>query len=47
MTEGNKDKIKVELKIPGRYNVYNALCAASIVIEGLDFEIIKAGLEDV
>lgn len=42
------EKIHINLCIPGRYNVYNALCSAGACInEGISLESIKLGLEDV
>lgn len=38
----------INLKIPGKYNVYNALCSASACInEGISLEAVKRGLEQV
>ena len=44
-----KDKsIHISLCLPGKYNVYNALCSAGACIgEGISLEVIKAGLESV
>jgi UDP-N-acetylmuramoyl-L-alanyl-D-glutamate--2,6-diaminopimelate ligase len=40
--------ININLKIPGRYNVYNSLCSAAACInEGIELEVIKRGLEQV
>jgi UDP-N-acetylmuramoyl-L-alanyl-D-glutamate--2,6-diaminopimelate ligase len=42
------ESISVNLKIPGKYNVYNALCSAAACLnEGIAPEIIKRGLEQV
>ncbi|GLC32389.1 UDP-N-acetylmuramoyl-L-alanyl-D-glutamate--2,6-diaminopimelate ligase [Clostridium omnivorum] len=42
------DSIKVNLNLPGRYNIYNALgSAAACLNEGVSLEHIKAGLEKV
>jgi UDP-N-acetylmuramoyl-L-alanyl-D-glutamate--2,6-diaminopimelate ligase len=42
------DYIHIQLSIPGRYNVYNALCSAGACIkEGISLEKIKEGLEKV
>lgn len=42
------DKVQISLPLPGRFNVYNALAAASACIkEGLSLKDIKAGLESV
>lgn len=39
---------KISLKIPGRYNVYNALCSAAVCFnEGINFDSVKEGLEKV
>lgn len=41
-------KIHINLSIPGRYNVYNALCsAAACLSEGISLEDVKKGLENV
>jgi UDP-N-acetylmuramoyl-L-alanyl-D-glutamate--2,6-diaminopimelate ligase len=38
----------INLMIPGKYNVYNALCAASACLtQGINFEAIRQGLENV
>lgn len=44
-----KDKsIHINLCLPGKYNVYNALCSAGACIgEGISLEVIKEGLENV
>ncbi len=43
-----EEKIHINLCIPGRYNVYNALCSAGACIsEGISLKSIKLGLEDV
>ncbi|WP_461204320.1 UDP-N-acetylmuramoyl-L-alanyl-D-glutamate--2,6-diaminopimelate ligase [Clostridium sp. DL1XJH146] len=40
-------KEQIHLNIPGRYNVYNALCAAAVCLrENIDVKIIKKGLEN-
>ncbi|QGU95114.1 UDP-N-acetylmuramoyl-L-alanyl-D-glutamate--2,6-diaminopimelate ligase [Clostridium bovifaecis] len=42
------ESIHIELSIPGRYNVYNALCSAGACLEeGIPLEKIKEGLEKV
>lgn len=42
------ENIHIELSIPGRYNVYNALCSAGACLgEGISLEKIKEGLEKV
>lgn len=42
------DSIKVNLNLPGRYNIYNALgSAAACLNEGVSLEHVKAGLEKV
>ncbi|MCY6959632.1 UDP-N-acetylmuramoyl-L-alanyl-D-glutamate--2,6-diaminopimelate ligase [Clostridium brassicae] len=42
------ENIHMELHIPGRYNVYNALCSvAACICEGISLEDIKKGLKDV
>jgi UDP-N-acetylmuramoyl-L-alanyl-D-glutamate--2,6-diaminopimelate ligase len=39
---------KISLKIPGRYNVYNALCSAAVCFnEGVKFDEVREGLEKV
>ncbi|WP_079422738.1 UDP-N-acetylmuramoyl-L-alanyl-D-glutamate--2,6-diaminopimelate ligase [Clostridium oryzae] len=39
-------KQQVEIYIPGRYNVYNSLCAAAVCLkEGIELETVKEGLE--
>lgn len=41
-------RVPVKLSLPGRFNVHNALAAASAcILEGIPLEIIKKGLEDV
>lgn len=41
-------KIHINLSIPGRYNVYNALCSAGACLsEGISLENVKKGLENV
>ncbi|MCX7902966.1 MAG: UDP-N-acetylmuramoyl-L-alanyl-D-glutamate--2,6-diaminopimelate ligase [Caloramator sp.] len=41
------NEIEVNLHLPGKYNVYNALgCAAAALSLGIDINIIKKGLED-
>lgn len=41
-------KIHINLSIPGRYNVYNALCSAGACLsEGISLEDVKKGLENV
>jgi UDP-N-acetylmuramoyl-L-alanyl-D-glutamate--2,6-diaminopimelate ligase len=43
-----KGKILVKLKLPGRFNVHNALAAtATAISQGIDLKTIKAGLEAV
>jgi UDP-N-acetylmuramoyl-L-alanyl-D-glutamate--2,6-diaminopimelate ligase len=43
-----KGKILVKLKIPGRFNIHNALAAAATALsQGIDKKTIKAGLEKV
>lgn len=42
------NSIHINLRIPGKYNVYNALCSAGACLgEGISLEKIKEGLEDV
>ncbi|HBM74362.1 MAG TPA: UDP-N-acetylmuramoyl-L-alanyl-D-glutamate--2,6-diaminopimelate ligase [Clostridiaceae bacterium] len=42
------ESIKIKLTLPGRFNVYNALAAASACIaEGVHLNVIKQGLENV
>jgi UDP-N-acetylmuramoyl-L-alanyl-D-glutamate--2,6-diaminopimelate ligase len=44
--EGKREKL--ELMLPGRYNVYNALCAAAVCLnEGITLEQVKKGLLDI
>lgn len=41
-----KEKVTLRLPLPGEYNVYNALAAAAAAhVLGVDFELIKRGLE--
>lgn len=41
-------RIHINLSIPGRYNVYNALCSAGACLsEGISLEDVKKGLENV
>lgn len=43
-----EDKVHITLSIPGKYNVYNALCSAGACIkENISLEKIKEGLEKV
>lgn len=43
-----RSSVRVELKIIGVFNVYNALAAAAAALsQGIDIQIIKIGLEDV
>lgn len=43
-----KGKILIKLKLPGRFNIHNALAAAATgITQGVDLEIIKNGLEKV
>ncbi len=43
-----KGEIEINLKIPGKFNIYNALAAASIALsQNIDLSKIKAGLEKV
>ncbi len=45
--EGMASSLKIELPLPGRYNVYNALAAISVGISlGIDLEGIKEGLRN-
>lgn len=42
------DSVEINLPLPGRFNVYNALSAASVCIaEGVSLELIKLGLESI
>lgn len=42
----NGGRKKVSFKLPGMYNVYNALAASSVAVsEGIDLEVIKKGIE--
>ena len=43
-----RGKILIKLKLPGRFNIHNALAAAALGLsQGIDPQIIKAGLEKV
>ncbi|WP_139904236.1 UDP-N-acetylmuramoyl-L-alanyl-D-glutamate--2,6-diaminopimelate ligase [Clostridium thermarum] len=43
-----QDKHEISIFIPGRYNIYNSLCAAAVCLtEGIDPESVKRGLEKV
>ncbi len=43
-----KGEIEINLKIPGKFNIYNALTAASIAIsQNVDLTVIKDGLEKI
>ncbi|MGY0375185.1 UDP-N-acetylmuramoyl-L-alanyl-D-glutamate--2,6-diaminopimelate ligase [Clostridium sp. JNZ J1-5] len=42
------ENVHINLSIPGKYNVYNALCSAGACLsEGVSLELIKEGLENV